>query len=154
MSNSRKRPSGQSRSRRNTPREDNAPEDTSGQDTPGGDAAAGRGDDASARRREDSAAKRREDTATRRRGRPAPPPPANPVDRYFRITERGSTLGAEIRGGLVTFFTMAYIIVLNPLIIGTQQDADGRFLGGGTSPDLPLVAAATALVAGVMTILM
>lgn len=80
--------------------------------------------------------------------------PANVIDRYFRITERGSTINREIRGGLVTFFTMAYIIVLNPLIIGTQADADGRFLGGGTAPDLPLVAAATALVAGVMTILM
>jgi len=85
------------------------------------------------------------------RGRPAA---ANAVDRYFRITERGSTTAREIRGGLVTFFTMAYIVVLNPLIIGTQADADGRFLGGGTAPDLPLVAAATALVAGVMTILM
>jgi AGZA family xanthine/uracil permease-like MFS transporter len=80
--------------------------------------------------------------------------PTNVVDRYFRITERGSTVGREIRGGLVTFFTMAYIIVLNPLIIGTQADADGRFLGGGTAPNLPLVAAATALVAGVMTIVM
>jgi adenine/guanine/hypoxanthine permease len=80
--------------------------------------------------------------------------PTNAVDRYFRITERGSTVVREMRGGLVTFFTMAYIIVLNPLIIGTQADADGKFIGGGSAPDLPLVAAATALVAGVMTILM
>src|SRR4029453_6426498 len=35
-------------------------------------------------------------------------------DAYFRITQRGSTVGREIRGGLVTFFTMAYIIALNP----------------------------------------
>jgi AGZA family xanthine/uracil permease-like MFS transporter len=76
------------------------------------------------------------------------------LDRFFRITERGSTLGREVRGGLVTFFTMAYIVVLNPLIIGTVKDADGKFLGGGTVPDLELVAAATALVAGVVTILM
>ncbi|MDX6298989.1 MAG: adenine/guanine/hypoxanthine permease [Nocardioidaceae bacterium] len=48
---------------------------------------------------------------------------------------------------------MAYIIVLNPLILGRVQDADGKFLGGG-APDLPMIAAATALVAGVMTILM
>ena len=34
------------------------------------------------------------------------------------------------------------------------KDADGKFLGGGSAPDLPLIAAATALVAGVMTILM
>src|SRR3954454_15005717 len=49
---------------------------------------------------------------------------------------------------------MAYIIVLNPLILGFAKDADGKYLGGGSSPDLPLIAAATALVAGVMTILM
>jgi adenine/guanine/hypoxanthine permease len=76
------------------------------------------------------------------------------VDKFFKITERGSTVGQEVRGGVVTFFTMAYIIVLNPLILGFAKDADGRFLGGGTGPNLPLIAAATALVAGVMTILM
>ena len=63
-------------------------------------------------------------------------------------------MSQEIRGGLVTFFTMAYIVVLNPLIIGTVPDADGNFLGGGHTPNLALVAAATALVAGVVTILM
>ncbi len=45
-------------------------------------------------------------------------PPANALDRYFKITERGSTLAREARGGIVTFFTMAYIVVLNPIIIG------------------------------------
>src|SRR4051812_38599615 len=48
---------------------------------------------------------------------------------------------------------MAYIIVLNPLILGFAKDADGHFLTGN-APDLPMIAAATALVAGVMTILM
>ena len=78
------------------------------------------------------------------------------IDRYFKITERGSTIGQEIRGGLVTFFAMAYIIVLNPLIIGTVKDGSGLLIGGGTDPgvSIPKVAAATALVAGVMTILM
>jgi AGZA family xanthine/uracil permease-like MFS transporter len=76
------------------------------------------------------------------------------VDRFFDITARGSTVAREVRGGVVTFFTMAYIIVLNPLILGFAKDADGKFLGGGSAPDLPLIAAATALVAGVMTILM
>ena len=77
------------------------------------------------------------------------------MDRFFQITERGSTVGREVRGGVVTFFTMAYIIVLNPLIIGTVQDGSGRFLGGSTeAPDIPLVALATAVVAGVMTLLM
>ena len=43
------------------------------------------------------------------------------VDKFFKITERGSTVGREVRGGVVTFFTMAYIIVLNPLILGTPR---------------------------------
>ncbi len=76
------------------------------------------------------------------------------LDKYFKITERGSTLGREIRGGVVTFFTMAYIVALNPLIIGLSKDADGKYLGGGDAPNLALVAAATALIAGVLTILM
>jgi AGZA family xanthine/uracil permease-like MFS transporter len=76
------------------------------------------------------------------------------LDRYFRITDRGSTVAQEVRGGLATFFTMAYIIVLNPLIIGTVADGTGSFLGGGGAPNLSMVAAATALVAGVMTIAM
>ena len=59
-----------------------------------------------------------------------------------------------MRGGLVTFFTMAYIIVLNPLIIGTQADSTGHYIGGGTEPNLAAVAAVTALVAGLMSILM
>jgi AGZA family xanthine/uracil permease-like MFS transporter len=70
------------------------------------------------------------------------------VDRYFSISQRQSTVRREIRGGVVTFFTMAYIVVLNPLIIGTARDADGAVLG------IPRVAAVTALVAAVMTVLM
>ena len=57
------------------------------------------------------------------------------LDRFFKITERGSTVGREVRGGLVTFFTMAYIIVLNPLILGFAPDADGKLLGGGTDAE-------------------
>ncbi|RNL77347.1 NCS2 family permease [Nocardioides marmorisolisilvae] len=78
------------------------------------------------------------------------------VDTFFKITERGSTVGREIRGGIVTFFTMSYIIVLNPLILGFAADHDGKFLGGGdgTGGNLATIAAATALVAGVITILM
>jgi AGZA family xanthine/uracil permease-like MFS transporter len=76
------------------------------------------------------------------------------LDGFFKISERGSTIGTEVRGGLTTFFTMAYIVVLNPLIIGTVAASDGTFLGGGQAPNLAMVAAVTALVAGVMTIAM
>src|SRR5213592_3558811 len=80
----------------------------------------------------------------------------NGLDSFFKITERGSTVPREIRGGLVTFFTMAYIVVLNPLIIGTVKDGTGQFVGGGTNPaaSIAKIAVATALVAGVVTILM
>jgi AGZA family xanthine/uracil permease-like MFS transporter len=80
--------------------------------------------------------------------RDLPRPPRNAFDRYFLISERGSTLSREIRGGFATFFTMAYIVVLNPLILGLAKDHGGNTLG------VPKVAAATALVAGVMTVLM
>ncbi|TDZ75248.1 Guanine/hypoxanthine permease PbuG [Mycobacteroides salmoniphilum] len=75
------------------------------------------------------------------------------LDRYFRISERQSTLGREVRGGIVTFFAMAYIVVLNPLIIGGEPgrahnaDVLGHVLPVGQ------VAAVTALAAGVMSIL-
>ncbi|GAB2598527.1 NCS2 family permease [Kribbella endophytica] len=78
------------------------------------------------------------------------------LDSFFKITDRGSTVPREIRGGLVTFFTMAYIVVLNPLIIGTVKDSTGQYVGGGTDPTASIakVAVATALIAGVITILM
>ncbi len=77
------------------------------------------------------------------------------LDSYFKISERGSTVAREVRGGFVTFFTMAYIVALNPLIIGLAKDGDGKFLGGsGDHPNLAMVAAMTALMAGILTILM
>jgi adenine/guanine/hypoxanthine permease len=79
---------------------------------------------------------------------------ASGLDGFFKISERGSSVGREIRGGVVTFFTMAYIVVLNPLILGFAPDVDGQFLGGGDAPNLAAIAAGTALVAGVLTILM
>ncbi|WP_233201798.1 NCS2 family permease [Cryobacterium sp. Y11] len=56
-------------------------------------------------------------------------------------------MGREFRGGFATFFAMVYIVVLNPLIL-SGPDGSGQTLG------IPQVAAATAIVAGVMTILM
>ena len=77
------------------------------------------------------------------------------LDRYFQISRRGSTVGQEIRGGLVTFLTMSYIIVLNPLILGYVPDSEGNYLAGGADgPNLPAIAAGTALVAGLLSMLM
>lgn len=78
------------------------------------------------------------------------------LDRWFELTRRGSTWSTELRGGLVTFATMAYIVVLNPLIIGSAKDVNGQFVGGTTdgAKAIAMVTAGTALVAGVMTVLM
>ncbi|MFM8239733.1 MAG: NCS2 family permease [Actinomycetota bacterium] len=83
-------------------------------------------------------------------------PQVSAFDRWFSLTARRSTYGREIRGGVVTFFTMAYIVVLNPLIIGTAKDMNGLYVGGTDDivKAITMVSAATALVAGVMTILM
>lgn len=76
------------------------------------------------------------------------------IDRFFKISQRGSTVGTEIRGGLTTFLAMSYIIVLNPILIGAAADSSGKFLGGTDSPNLAAVAAATSLVSGILTIVM
>jgi AGZA family xanthine/uracil permease-like MFS transporter len=78
----------------------------------------------------------------------------NPVDRFFSISARGSTVARELRGGLVTFFTMAYIVILNPIILTQGVDIEGAVIGGDPDTAFVKVAAATALVAGVLSILM
>ena len=75
------------------------------------------------------------------------------VDSYFHLTERGSSVAQEVRGGLVTFFAMAYILVLNPIIL-SGKDSTGQYLGGGAEANIPAIAAGTALIAAIMTIFM
>ncbi|WP_022890967.1 NCS2 family permease [Agromyces italicus] len=77
---------------------------------------------------------------------PAGTKPVGALDRFFEITERGSTYATEVRGGIVTFVTMAYIVILNPIILSTPDVA-------GDTLNAAAVAAATALTAGVMTVL-
>ena len=49
---------------------------------------------------------------------------------------------------------MAYIVALNPIILAYAPDANGQFLFGGDAPAPAMVAATTALIAGLLTILM
>ena len=49
---------------------------------------------------------------------------------------------------------MAYIVALNPIILAYSPDANGQFLFGGAAPAPAMVAATTALIAGLLTILM
>ncbi|MYX75161.1 NCS2 family permease [Streptomyces sp. SID3915] len=70
------------------------------------------------------------------------------LDRYFHISDRGSTVAREVRGGVTTFMAMAYILLLNPLILG-GQDVDGHLLGrSGLITATALAAAATTLLMG------
>jgi AGZA family xanthine/uracil permease-like MFS transporter len=64
------------------------------------------------------------------------------LERLFRLNERGTTIRTEVFAGVTTFFTMAYIVVVNPSILGQA----GMPLAG--------VAAATCLAAGLGSILM
>ncbi|MGW3812517.1 NCS2 family permease [Streptomyces sp. NPDC005046] len=50
------------------------------------------------------------------------------LDRYFHISQRGSSIAREVRGGVTTFMAMAYILLLNPLIL-SGKDAAGDMLG-------------------------
>jgi AGZA family xanthine/uracil permease-like MFS transporter len=70
--------------------------------------------------------------------------PSGSLDRRFRITERGSTVRTEVIAGVATWLTMAYILFVNPQILG---------LGGNGLP-FDQVLTVTALVAGVMTLAM
>ncbi|MBQ1099547.1 NCS2 family permease [Streptomyces sp. b94] len=69
------------------------------------------------------------------------------LDRYFHITHRGSTIAREVRGGTTTFMAMAYIVLLNPVILSGKDSA------GDTLGQKALITA-TALAAAVTTLLM
>ncbi|MFH9674403.1 NCS2 family permease [Streptomyces sp. NPDC017405] len=69
------------------------------------------------------------------------------LDRYFHISRRGSTVAREVRGGITTFMAMAYILLLNPLIL-SGKDAAGDTLGQKA------LITATAFAAALTTLLM
>ncbi len=66
----------------------------------------------------------------------------NKVDKFFKITEKGSSFRTEFIGGLITFLAMVYILAVNPDILS----AAGMPVGG--------VFLATAIIAGAATIFM
>lgn len=76
-----------------------------------------------------------------------PPTGRSWLDRYFHISDRGSTFAREVRGGVTTFMAMAYIILLNPVILSVP-DATGATL------DPAELTTATAFAAAVTTLVM
>jgi adenine/guanine/hypoxanthine permease len=71
-----------------------------------------------------------------------------PLERWFSLVVLGTDVRTEVVAGLTTFMTMAYIIFVNPLILGISADHTGLILPRDA------VMTATCLVAGIMSILM
>jgi AGZA family xanthine/uracil permease-like MFS transporter len=67
------------------------------------------------------------------------------LERIFHLTENRTDLRTEIRGGLVTFVTMSYIIFVNPAILATFNE---------TGMDFDAVMVATCLSAALATLIM
>ncbi|HLI27623.1 MAG TPA: NCS2 family permease [Chloroflexota bacterium] len=72
--------------------------------------------------------------------------PFSPIERFFQIRERQSSIGTELRGGVTTFVVMSYILFVNPVILSV--------LTQGRGPDVVATATMTALAAGVATLAM
>lgn len=70
------------------------------------------------------------------------------LDRFFSVSDSGSTLGREVLAGVTTFLTMAYIVVVQPAVLTTD------FAGNPTGMDFGAVLLATCLVAAASTIAM
>ncbi len=52
------------------------------------------------------------------------------IERWFKLSARGSTLRTEVIAGVTTFFAMAYIILVNPTILAqTGMDPAALFAG-------------------------
>ncbi|BCJ87164.1 NCS2 family permease [Effusibacillus dendaii] len=67
------------------------------------------------------------------------------MERFFRLQENNTNVRTEIIAGITTFITMAYILIVNPLTLTA---------GGATGMNFNSVFVATALGAGIVTILM
>jgi AGZA family xanthine/uracil permease-like MFS transporter len=66
------------------------------------------------------------------------------MEKLFKLQEHGSTFQREIVAGLTTFFTMAYILAVNPGMLG--------LIGNGMTPGA--VFTATAIASAIATIVM
>jgi len=56
------------------------------------------------------------------------------MDKFFKLQENGTKVSTELIAGATTFFTMVYIIFVNPSILGlTGMDKNGVFVATYTS---------------------
>jgi AGZA family xanthine/uracil permease-like MFS transporter len=70
------------------------------------------------------------------------------VERFFGLAARGTDVKTEVLAGATTFMTMAYILFVNPAILGKVADPTGAKLA------FPALLTSTALVAAVATLAM
>ena len=54
----------------------------------------------------------------------------SPLGRFFEFDARETTFLKEIQGGTVTFLTMAYILAVNPMILGEKCQLNFIFIYG------------------------
>lgn len=51
------------------------------------------------------------------------------MEKFFKLKQRGTTVGTEIMAGVITFMTMAYILAVNPSILsGAGMDGEAVML--------------------------
>lgn len=56
------------------------------------------------------------------------------MERFFKLKENGTNIKTEVIAGLTTFFTMAYILIVNPNMLGlTGMDIGGVFTATAVS---------------------
>jgi adenine/guanine/hypoxanthine permease len=70
------------------------------------------------------------------------------LDKIFRLSENGSNVSTEITAGITTFLTMAYIIVVQPMVLS------GRMFGFDTGMDFGAVMTATCISSAIATAIM
>src|ERR671937_2121710 len=72
------------------------------------------------------------------------------LERWFEFTQRRTDLATEVRAGVTTFMVMAYIIFVNPIVLGYSGMAGLEGKGLPFAPTLTV----TCLTAGVLSIAM
>jgi AGZA family xanthine/uracil permease-like MFS transporter len=74
--------------------------------------------------------------------------PTDWLQKTFRLHENKTSIGTEAEAGLATFMVMAYIIFVNPTVLGAVADSTGEKLA------FPAIMTVTCLTTGILCLLM
>ncbi|MCL2197080.1 MAG: NCS2 family permease [Treponema sp.] len=72
------------------------------------------------------------------------------MDKFFGITKNGSNVQTEVLAGFTTFFTMAYIMFVNPSILAIAGTEDNPMSWGGVFVATIIAAAVGTLIMGLV----